>query len=90
MDLLQDTEYRVRNPGPKATYDPPAPPPLLDLAYRKGGTGVTRLKQHLPGFRGEDGRGVLVEQGALAFERFFGVPAPIEVMREAVEDALGP
>jgi len=81
-------EYPVRNPGMRATYDPPPPPPTLDLAYRKGGTPLLRLLS--PGIRVEDGRGVLVEQGALAFERFFGVSAPIDIMREAVESALSP
>lgn len=88
--FLTESGYHVRNPGPAATYDPPPNPPLLDLAYRKGGTDVTRMIEHIPGFRGQDGREVLVEQGALAFERFFGVKAPIDVMREAVEYALRP
>jgi shikimate dehydrogenase len=86
VDFLKG-DYPVRDPGPMATFDPPAPAPALDLAYAKGGTSLVRGLQQA-GCRGEDGRGVLVEQGALAFERFFGVPAPVEVMREAVENAL--
>ena len=81
-------KYPVSSPGLKATYDPPAPPPVLDLTYKAGGTKLVQLMRH-GGFAAEDGRGVLIEQGALAFERFFGVPAPRHVMREAVESALG-
>ncbi len=88
VDFLKG-EYPVGSPGPMATFDPPAPPPALDLGYAPGGTSLVRILRQA-GFRAEDGRGVLVEQGALAFERFFGVPAPIEVMREAVESALLP
>jgi shikimate dehydrogenase len=36
------------------------------------------------------GLGMLVHQGALAFERWTGRPAPIKVMRAAAEDALLP
>jgi shikimate 5-dehydrogenase len=39
--------------------------------------------------RAEDGRAVLVGQGAAAFALFFGVPAPLAVMQRAVDDALG-
>jgi len=88
VDFLKG-DYPVRNPGPMATFDPPPPPPALDLAYARGGTSLVRILTQA-GFRCEDGRGVLVEQGALAFERFFGVPAPVAVMREVVEHALRP
>jgi len=82
-------DYPVRNPGLRATYDPPPPPPILDLAYAPDQARWVKALQDL-GRPCEDGRGVLVEQGALAFERFFGVSAPIEIMREAVESALRP
>ncbi|MFN7162345.1 MAG: shikimate dehydrogenase family protein, partial [Fimbriimonadales bacterium] len=36
-----------------------------------------------------DGLGMLVYQGALAFERWTGRSAPIAVMRSAAEQALG-
>lgn len=60
---------------------------VLDLVYAKGGTRLVAQAREL-GLAAADGRGVLVAQGALAFERFFGLPAPTEVMRVAVEDAL--
>ncbi|MBI1723698.1 MAG: shikimate dehydrogenase [Gemmatimonadetes bacterium] len=64
-----------------------APAGVLDLVYAKGQTPLVRAAQAL-GARAADGRGVLVAQGASAFTRFFGVPAPTEIMRAAVEDAL--
>ncbi len=60
---------------------------LLDLVYARGGTRLVAAAR-ARGLRAADGRGVLVAQGALAFERFFTVAAPAEVMRAAVEDAL--
>jgi shikimate dehydrogenase len=60
---------------------------LLDLVYAPGGTPLVAAAL-AAGLRAADGRGVLVTQGALAFERFFATPAPVEVMRAAVEDAL--
>ena len=90
VDILEEAGYRLRTPKRPAMNDLPPLSPILDLAYRKGGTSVVRMQAFLPEFRAMDGRGVLVEQGALAFERFFGVPAPVAVMREAVEHALRP
>ncbi len=60
---------------------------LLDLVYARGGTRLVAAAR-AAGLDAADGRGVLVAQGALAFERFFGVQAPVEVMRAAVEDGL--
>jgi shikimate dehydrogenase len=60
----------------------------LDLVY---GSGETRWARELRSrsIAARDGRGVLVRQGALAWERFFpDRPAPVEVMRAAVERAL--
>ena len=53
----------------------PARTPLLDLAARQG----ARVIEGLP---------MLIYQGAIAFERWFGRPAPIEVMTRAAEAAL--
>jgi shikimate dehydrogenase len=65
------------------------PGALLDLNYAPGGTELTRGFSRY-GVRTADGRGVLVAQGAAAFERFFDRDAPRELMRRAVEDALRP
>ena len=53
----------------------PARTPLLDLAARQG----ARVIEGLP---------MLIYQGAIAFERWFARPAPIEVMTRAAEAAL--
>jgi shikimate dehydrogenase len=63
------------------------PAALLDLVYAPGETKLVRAARGL-GISAADGRGVLVAQGGASFERFFGVPAPAEIMRAAVEDAL--
>lgn len=60
----------------------------LDLVYRPG---TSRWVQELSrrGVAARDGRGVLVRQGALAWQRFFPQESPpVEVMRAAVERAL--
>jgi shikimate dehydrogenase len=60
----------------------------LDLVYRRGETGWTRAMRRA-GCRAADGREVLVEQGAAAFERWFPRRgAPREVMRAAVRLSL--
>ncbi len=62
----------------------------LDLVYRPGETAWVRACR-AGGLRAADGRGLLVAQGAHAFERFFpGVRAPRELMRAAVARALAP
>jgi shikimate 5-dehydrogenase len=62
---------------------------MLDLVYARGETPAVRMFRRL-GARSADGRGVLVAQGAAAFERFFGMMPPVERMRAAVDDALRP
>jgi len=60
----------------------------LDLVYARGETRwVHALRER--GIEAMDGREMLVQQGAAAFERFFpGTDAPTEVMRAAVQRAL--
>jgi shikimate dehydrogenase len=59
---------------------------VVDLVYRVGETPWVRAAR-AAGHRAADGLAMLLEQGALAFEWWFGVPAPRDVMREAVGDA---
>ena len=60
----------------------------LDLVYAPGGTRWVRTLR-AAGVRAQDGREVLVHQGAAAFSRFFpDRAAPLEVMRAAVDRAL--
>lgn len=62
---------------------------LLDLVYRRGGpTAWVRLARE-QGRRAEDGLPVLVAQGALAFERWFGVAPDRDAMWSAVRAAHG-
>ena len=56
---------------------------VLDLVYRRGGTAwvrQARLRRHLA----SDGLPMLIEQGALAFERWFGREPDREAMWAAV------
>lgn len=55
---------------------------LFDLVYRRGTTGGTSwVKQaRAHGLIAEDGLRMLIEQGACAFETWFGVEAPRDVM----------
>jgi shikimate dehydrogenase len=56
---------------------------VVDLAYGDGETPlVTQARRH--GIRTVDGLEVLVRQGALSFERWTGVTAPLDAMRAAV------
>jgi len=56
---------------------------VVDFVYRNGGTPLTAAAEaaHVPTI---DGLELLVGQGAVAFELFTGVPAPVEAMRLAV------
>ena len=56
---------------------------VIDLVYRDGGTAWVRAARE-SGHRASDGLPMLLEQGAIAFERWFGVPAPRAVMRAAI------
>lgn len=58
---------------------------VLDLTYRRGRTPwVKACRQR--GLRADDGLPMLVEQGALAFTRWFGVEPDREAMWRAVRD----
>lgn len=60
----------------------------LDLVYAPGETRWVRALR-AAGVIAQDGREMLVQQGAAAFSRFFpGADAPMEVMRAAVAHAL--
>lgn len=58
---------------------------LIDLVYRRGDeTPLVRAAREA-GWRAEDGRRMLVEQAAVAFERWFGRAAPRDAMMRAAE-----
>lgn len=58
----------------------------FDLVYRKGLTSWIRACRSA-GHAAEDGRRMLLEQGAAAFTCWFGQPAPIDVMANALAAA---
>ena len=93
VDATADADLVV-NASPVGLYDESHPvaldalPPgaaLLDLVYRPDGTAWVRVGRAM-GHRATDGLAMLVEQGALAFERWFGVPADREAMRAALRE----
>jgi shikimate dehydrogenase len=55
----------------------------MDLVYGRGGTPWIKaaLAAGIPAI---DGSEMLLYQGVASFERWFGRPAPIEVMRQAL------
>ena len=67
----------------------PFPPSafVYDLVYNPAETRLTRDAQ-MAGLRAATGLGMLVEQGALAFELWTGHAAPRAIMRRAAEAAL--
>lgn len=56
---------------------------VIDLVYRRGATAWVRAARRL-GLRATDGTTVLLEQGALAFERWLGIAPDRQAMREAL------
>lgn len=57
---------------------------VLDLTYRRSGPTALVAACRSRGIRADDGLRMLVEQGALAFERWFDQPAPRSVMMAAM------
>jgi shikimate dehydrogenase len=58
---------------------------VVDLAYRSDGRPTALVEAaRAAGCETIDGLEALVRQGAASFERWTGIPAPIEVMRAAV------
>jgi shikimate dehydrogenase len=74
---------RAEDPDPLPVESLRAGTPVLDLVYRPGGTAwVRRLRER--GHPAEDGTEMLVQQGAAAFEKWWGAPAPLAEMRAAL------
>jgi len=59
---------------------------VMDLVYRPNATPFVAASKRL-GIPAVDGGEMLVHQGAVSFERWWGEAAPIEVMRRAMEAA---
>jgi len=56
---------------------------VVDFVYREGGTALVNAARERS-VETVDGLELLVGQGALSFEQFTGLAAPVEAMREAV------
>ncbi|HWD63843.1 MAG TPA: shikimate dehydrogenase [Solirubrobacteraceae bacterium] len=56
---------------------------VVDFVYRPGGTALTGMARQM-GIPTVDGLELLLAQGALSFELFTGLPAPVAEMRSAL------
>lgn len=66
-------------------FQPRAGQVVIDLAYRaEGGETEHTAAARAAGCEVVDGLEVLVLQGAASFERWTGLPAPVEIMRAAI------
>ena len=69
-------------------FEPRPGQTVIDLAYRaEGGETALAAAAREAGAELVDGLDVLVAQGAASFERWTGLPAPVDVMRAAVRSA---
>ena len=59
----------------------------MDLVYGRHVTPFVRAAEAMD-IRATDGAEMLVRQGAASFERWWGIPAPVAVMRAAMEKSL--
>lgn len=59
----------------------------MDLVYGRHVTPFVRAAEAMD-IRATDGAEMLVQQGAVSFERWWGIPAPVEAMRAAMEMSL--
>ena len=57
---------------------------MVDLVYKPRETTVLAQARER-GLKVVDGLGMLLHQGALAFELWTHMPAPVEVMRDVLE-----
>lgn len=91
-DLLVQASSATLDDGPGAAElaamlplaSLPARAAVIDLVYRPRETLVLKAAK-AAGKRGIDGLGMLLHQGAIAFEQWFGRPAPLAVMRDALD-----
>ena len=73
------------DPSPLTAAQLSSRPAVFDTVYRGDATPTALLAvAQQAGARTAGGHALLLHQGALAFEHWFGQPAPIEIMREAL------
>lgn len=64
---------------------------VFDMVYRAGGAPTALAREAAEAGAGHaDGATLLLHQGALSFEHWFGRPAPLEEMRAGLQSALIP
>lgn len=78
---------RDGDPLPLAMDDMPPGAAVIDLVYRRDETAWVRAAR-ARGHPAVDGLVMLLEQGALAFEWWFEIAAPRDIMRESLRQAL--
>lgn len=86
-DLILNTTRLGLNPEDPLPLTPEqevSSPAVLDLVYTPGETEWVR-QARASGIHAMDGGEMLVQQGVVAFERWWGIPGPTEVMREALD-----
>ena len=82
--LLNATPLGRRDEMPIRPAALPKNGAVIDLVYVTGGTPLVRKARSL-GLRTTDGWGVLLAQGARAFEVWTGRAAPLDAMRDTLE-----
>ena len=82
--LLNATPLGRREEMPIRPAALPRAGAVIDLVYVTGGTPLVRKARSL-GLRTADGWEVLLLQGAMAFERWTGRPAPVDAMRDTLQ-----
>ena len=89
--LVQATPVGMEGTAPGASPLAPGVLPragaVIDLVYRPPETPLLAAAR-AAGLRTQSGLPMLLHQGALAFERWFGVAPPLDVMRRAALEAL--
>jgi shikimate dehydrogenase len=79
---------RDDDPFPAEVNELPAAATVFDLVYRAGCTRWVRAAR-AAGHPADDGLSMLIEQGALAFERWFGRAPSREAMWASIADVAG-
>jgi shikimate dehydrogenase len=73
------------DPSPLTVAQLSSQPAVFDTVYRADGTATALLSvARQAGVRTAGGLALLLQQGALSFEHWFGQPAPVEIMRAAL------
>jgi shikimate dehydrogenase len=61
---------------------------VFDMVYRAAGETPLLADAKMAGAKVVDGLTLLLHQGAISFEHWFGRPAPLDVMRKGLREAV--